>query len=196
MHSISDLARRFGLPESTARFYCKRFRDFLPHAGEGKRRRYLPEAVTVFQSIVDSMGRLKNADLVQRELEESFGVPEMPLPVQGAPMAPATLGAQEVPAGAAQRFELLFARQTQALEDIAQALTALRTPAPVAPLDQSVAGARLGELETQLQELGAELKRLQTLQDDAERLHQQDLEQLRKWLARMAKEQSRERDKG
>ena len=41
MHSISDLARRFGLPESTARFYCKRFRDFLPHAGEGKRRRYL-----------------------------------------------------------------------------------------------------------------------------------------------------------
>ena len=33
--TIAEIAKQFQLPESTARFYCKRFMDFMPHVGHG-----------------------------------------------------------------------------------------------------------------------------------------------------------------
>lgn len=34
--SIADISRHFSLPESTTRYYCKRFAAFIPSVGEGR----------------------------------------------------------------------------------------------------------------------------------------------------------------
>ena len=43
--SIADISRHFSLPESTTRYYCKRFAAYIPSVGEGRRRRYRSETL-------------------------------------------------------------------------------------------------------------------------------------------------------
>ena len=50
--SIADISRHFSLPESTTRYYCKRFAAFIPSVGEGRRRRYRPETLEVIAAIL------------------------------------------------------------------------------------------------------------------------------------------------
>ena len=45
--SIADISRHFSLPESTTRYYCKRFAQFIPSVGDGRRRRYRRETLDV-----------------------------------------------------------------------------------------------------------------------------------------------------
>lgn len=191
--TIAELARRFDLPESTARFYCKRFRDFLPHEGRGKRRRYLPESLAVFSAILESMQRSKNAAQVEASLARRFprqAEVEGPEPSRQDRNAIARQDAEG--RGQARDSGLLVQlveTQSRALQDIGAALTAL------ARKDQE-----LEELRERLHASGEELEALRKevadvrrYQDEAEKIHQQDLEQLRKWLHHLAEEQSRTR---
>ena len=72
MLTISELAKRYDLAESTARYYCKRFRQFLPHVGTGKRRRYLESGVPVFEDILAAMQKNKNANAVEVYLQAKY----------------------------------------------------------------------------------------------------------------------------
>ena len=53
--SIADISRHFSLPESTTRYYCKRFAAYIPSVGEGRRRRYRHETLTVIAAILEQM---------------------------------------------------------------------------------------------------------------------------------------------
>lgn len=180
--TIAEIARRYKLPESTARFYCKRFRDYLPHVGHGKRRRYRPGVLDIFAVILEEIRKHKNANAVESVLAARFAKnieldearPQQQQ--QESNQVPAALA--HLPQGLAQLVE----HQGQALSAIAQALTRLADRADEADtLREQLEGSqrRLGELTR-------ELKELRRLQDEAEKIHQQDLDQLRKTLNHLA----------
>jgi len=123
--TIAELAKRYDLPESTARYYCKRFLDFLPHSGHGKRRRYRPEAMDVFAIILPEMKKRKDAAAVEAVLEESF--PRVAVDESDAASAPSHKGsggafAADVDGSA---FMAAIERQNEALQGIASALARL-----------------------------------------------------------------------
>jgi DNA-binding transcriptional MerR regulator len=178
--TIAELARRYDLPESTARYYCKRFLPFLPHVGEGKRRRYRPGAVPVFEAIVEEMKERKDARSVEAVLEARFPRSEAAA-ARPEPAAPAP------PAGGGQEaLARLVEEQTGVLRGVAEALD--RVAGRDAELEEL--RRRLAASEEATDKLLREMEAVRHLQDEAERIHQQDLEQLRKWLTSLARELS------
>ena len=70
--SIADISRHFSLPESTTRYYCKRFAAFIPSVGEGRRRRYRPETLEVIAAILEQMRKSRTAASVENALLARF----------------------------------------------------------------------------------------------------------------------------
>ncbi len=201
--TIAEFSRRHDLPESTARFYCKRFRRFLPHTGTGKKRRYLPRAMAVFDAIVEEMRRHKKAEAVEDALAARFSeVPVAPAPrdeavatgAAGPSMATReAAAAAPIPAALAlavgvdqERLLGLMEAQTEALGLIGEALTLLARRED----DLTTVRESLDKGLTVLAKLRLEVQNVRALQSDAETTHQEDLEQLRKWLTRLAQAQS------
>ena len=185
--TIAEIAKHFSLPESTARFYCKRFMDYLPHVGEGKRRRYRREVLDVFEVILDEMKKSKSASAVEEQLSYQF-----PRNIEQATARPQQLPQQQdsnpaLTVDMVGGLGVILQAQHKALDSIAHALTAL------ASREQNVADIREQLLDSQreVEVLRKEIRLLKDLQGESELVHQQDLEQLRKWLSRLAQQQSR-----
>ena len=70
--SIKEISQELGIPQSTLRYYRDLFMDYLPAAGEGKKKRFYPEAVEVFQAIAKGMHKNKNADDIANDLNQRF----------------------------------------------------------------------------------------------------------------------------
>lgn len=70
--SIADISRHFSLPESTTRYYCKRFAAFIPSVGEGRRRRYRQETLDVIAAILEQMQKSRTAAAVEDVLQARF----------------------------------------------------------------------------------------------------------------------------
>ncbi len=70
--SLAEIARHFSLPESTARYYCKRFAPFMLIYGEGRRKRYDEECLTVIATIIEHMKMGKTANMVEEVLATRF----------------------------------------------------------------------------------------------------------------------------
>lgn len=197
--TMADLAARFSLPESTARYYCRRFNAFLPQEGEG-RRRYKPEAVQVLAAIKEAMGRTKHARSVEMELGLRFA-PNMREPALTPDVALVPLPPESSPAPILRELTVGFlqalAAQTNALERIADALTegaspaALKTTKTALPSSESLPPAmeNTDPLNAEIESLRKEIKNLRGLMSSSEEIHQQDVEQLRKWLNRLGASQ-------
>lgn len=72
--TIAEIARQLGLPESTVRYYRDRFEAFVPSVGEGRTRRYRPEAVEVLRFVADAMRAGVPAEEVEAALRERFAI--------------------------------------------------------------------------------------------------------------------------
>jgi len=70
--SIKDISQELGIPQSTLRYYRDLFMDYLPSSGEGKKKRFYPEAVAVFQSISKSMHKNKSYEDIASDLNQRF----------------------------------------------------------------------------------------------------------------------------
>ena len=202
--TMADLAARFALPESTARYYCRRFNAFLPQEGQG-RRRYTPEAVPVFAAIQEAMRRTRHARSVEMELSLQFAA----VPAEGrdgiadrevAQTAPSAVVYDYNPVAVLQEFSRnirhVLNAQAQALERIADALAGTGTMAAM-PEHDTVAAKTAApapesnvEASAEIEALRKELKTLRGLMDSSEQIHQQDVEQLRKWLNRLGSGQT------
>ena len=170
--SIADISRHFSLPESTTRYYCKRFADFIPSVGEGRRRRYRHETLDVIATILDEMHKSRTAAAVEEVLHVRFPQNTVAIPHSSPTMATNLPQATTsfIPASALQLIE----RQTLALESIAQILhtMVLRfNPEPFA--DSSVS------------QLRNDIEKLRILLDSSEKTQQADLEQLRSWMTKI-----------
>ena len=185
--TIAELARNLDLPESTARYYCNRFATHLPSVGEGRRRRYKPEALEKLRIIAQAMRRNKNAYAVDLALRnEENGLHAVgPMPVSVSHEAAFAGSAQFV-----NQVISLMESQTKAMQDIAAAmgvfaerLTLVPSIPAASPAPESgVAAPASGEETAALRE---ELTALRDHIRASESVHQNDLEQLRKWLTRL-----------
>ena len=181
--TIADIARHFSLPESTARYYCKRFAAYMPVCGEGRRKRYRKSALDVIRTVLESMRDARTAAGVESMLAEHFPCNALSLmePVASVPLSDETLPAlaQGVPLQ-------LIEQQSRALEGIASALALLVRRQD--DLEALAGQARAAQEENRA--LRAEIARLRLLVDSSERIHQQDMDQIRDWLGRLVRAQS------
>jgi DNA-binding transcriptional MerR regulator len=184
--TIAELARNLALPESTARYYCNRFAAHLPSVGEGRRRRYKPEALETLRAIAQTMRRDKNAYAVDLALRDGEAPPRSsaatPLPVL---REDASIGSSQL----AGQMLAMMENQTRALEEIAEAVSlvaaALCRQAPE-PVPAAVPAApKDGEKDQDAALLREEVAALRERIRSSESVHQNDLEQLRKWLTRL-----------
>lgn len=196
--SIADIARHFDLPESTARYYCKRFAEHIPSVGEGRRRRYRPETLEVIALVLEEMQKSRTAASVEELLATQFprNVEIRPLSVS-LPPSPETNDLQVVTASPVAPVEpqealplpdspavlQLLERQTSALEGMLHVLRLLveRMPLPARGSASEQAAAST--------ELRKEVQTLRTLLEACEKNHQSDLEQIRKWVGKLIQRQ-------
>jgi len=181
--TIADIARHFSLPESTARYYCKRFAPYMPVCGEGRRKRYRKSALDVIQAVLEGMRDTRTAAGVEAMLAENFPCNALSLMT---PMDSAPLSGESLPVSAQGVPLQLIEQQSRALEGIASALALLvRRQDDLESLSEQ---ARLAHEENKT--LRAEIVRLRLSVDTSEKLHQQDMDQIRNWLGRLVRAQS------
>lgn len=190
--SIADIARHFDLPESTTRYYCKRFAAHIPSTGEGRRRRYRSETLEVIAVILDEMRKSRTAAEVEERLSASFPrnaelsvAPEAPFPASDAlpttPL-PASRPCDDTRRGAplsdaSPAVLQLLERQTCALEGMLQVFRLL---AERLPLPGSQAAPPAGDQDA----LQKEVRTLRTLLEACEKNQQADMEQIRRWIGK------------
>ncbi|SBW02954.1 conserved hypothetical protein [uncultured delta proteobacterium] len=186
--TIAELARNLDLPESTTRYYCNRFAEHLPSVGEGRRRRFKPEALDVLRTIAETMRRDKNAYAVDLVLRNDSSPPAVPVTIPAGVMTQ-DQGFAASAALAGQMLSLME-NQTKALQDIASAMTVFAerlTIAPGRPEAAPLPPGSGGETPPSQDEaaLRREIAALREQIRSSEDVHQNDLEQLRKWLTRL-----------
>lgn len=188
--SIVDIARHFSLPESTARYYCKRFAPFIPSCGEGRRRRFRQEVIPVIQTILEVMRSSRTASAVEQELSLRYprnaeGTDAVALVT--SPTAPALAQGDEL--SALQGADMpalalhLLQQQSHALESIGKALQMMLSRQD--QLDSLAAQAESAAAENAV--LRTEVGKLRQQVYAAEALQQADLEQLRTWMGRIVR---------
>jgi DNA-binding transcriptional MerR regulator len=89
--TIRQLADALGLPESTVRYYRDAFADAIPAVGQGRRRRYPPEALDIFRTIAAGYAGGMDRAAIRATLARGLGVAdpvvgrEAPAGGRGAP---------------------------------------------------------------------------------------------------------------
>ena len=197
-YTKAQLARYFHCPESTIRYYCARFAPYLPARGDGRGRRYAPSCLEVLAFIRERLPEARTSRAVEGLLARRYPhcVPAAEnaiSPRQGTIPArfsgcelPENLPMNRKPDGDAATAALrLLERQSDALERIAATLDILVEQGRHA--EKNVRSDDRSELER----LRDEVRTLRLLVSSAEQTQQDDLNQLRQWLTRLAREQSR-----
>ena len=182
--TIADIARHLSLPESTARYYCKRFAAYMPVCGEGRRKRYRKSGLDVIRAAMDAMRDTRTAASVEAVLAENF--PCNALSVMTS-RDTATLPDTELSVSAQGVPLHLIEQQSRALEGIASALALLvRRQNDLESLTEQ---ARAAQEENRA--LRSEMSRLRTFVSHSDKIHQQDMDQVRSWLGRLIRAQTR-----
>src|SRR3954452_7139766 len=70
--TIAEIARRLDIPESTARYYRDRFSAYVPTVGQGRHKRYLPEALPVLRLVAEYMQANTPAEEIEAALSARF----------------------------------------------------------------------------------------------------------------------------
>jgi DNA-binding transcriptional MerR regulator len=117
--TIKEIARQLDLPESNIRYYRDKFEEFLPYVGEGRRRRYKPEALNVFRFIVSELRENKSTEEISRELSARFSrTMQLASPEEKKKHFYPALE-QELES---HEFTQILSQQAQALESLSQTL--------------------------------------------------------------------------
>lgn len=170
LYSKTDLAEYFTIPESTIRFYCERFAPYLEHVGHGRKRRYNVSCLQIIEFIRDNMSTLRTS----REMESALAA-RFPVVAQIPAKAPRERAVKSADNAALRLLE----RQTRALEQIADNLAKLNLANP----NQGQAA------EADLAELHAQIHDLRCLVKTTEKTQQEDMEQVRGLIMRLARGQ-------
>ncbi len=179
--SLADIARHFDLPESTARYYCKRFAAFLPIHGEGRRRRYGEETLEIVSKILELMKVGKNASAVENELARNYARTTdvyVPAVQQSSNITHNELA--NLDTSIALR---ILEQQNTAMQSIANSLNILANQQEHIK-DLTKAANEATEENIRLKK---EVITLKSVIRSSEAVHQDDLDQVRTWMSRLAK---------
>lgn len=119
--TIKEIARQLDLPESNIRYYRDRFEEFLPYVGEGRKRRYKPEALDVFRFIVSELRENKSTAEIGKELSLRFSRTMQLASPEGKEKQFYPALEQELESN---EFTRVLSQQAMALESLAQTLKA------------------------------------------------------------------------
>jgi hypothetical protein len=72
--SVLTIAKRLNIPESTCRYYCRQYTDFLPSVGDGRGKRYKEGALEVLQIVVDMAKDNRSSTDIASNLRQQFPV--------------------------------------------------------------------------------------------------------------------------
>ncbi|MEF3696064.1 helix-turn-helix domain-containing protein [Desulfolutivibrio sp.] len=175
LYSIAAVARQLDVPESTLHYWKNRFRDHLPCLGEGRGRRFRPEALEIFRAIAQGLGRGLSVDEVKVDLADRFPVnvspARSPAGARTGPVAAAAsgIGLEEVAA--------VFGRE------MAKVLSAFlrERPNPEAALPGGPGPEVAGEIEALREKNQALESKLGVLESELMRLRK-DGRELEKYL--------------
>lgn len=117
--TMAEIARQLKIPESTCRYYRDRFIDYIPSVGEGRNRRYQPEAAEVLRTVAECMNR----NLTATETEEALSLKFARfIDIEPEPQLTTAAAQQQ---RSADVLLALIAGQQQAIESIAATLEQL-----------------------------------------------------------------------
>lgn len=71
-YTLVELATMFKVPESTLRYHCKKYIDYLPTTGKGNARRYQEGAIPVIAKVLDCVERKMPQHEIESELDQEF----------------------------------------------------------------------------------------------------------------------------
>ncbi len=117
--TIREIARRLDLPESNIRYYRDKFEKYLPSVGSGRKKRFKPEAMDIFEAIVQGL----NQNLSSSEIEDGLARQFCQNPsVYQEYQNPAASLADKYPVPDHSFFQDILSSQAGALEKMAEAL--------------------------------------------------------------------------
>ena len=197
LYTIADLSRQFNLPESTCRYYCKRFAEFIPSVGEGRRKRFRKDTLGIIETIVEEMKKSRTCDAVEDVLAIRY--PRTALVLQNEnnilPTTQDEVQKNLTPTNSQAQLSttdnLMFAqsfpplvlefmdRQTKALEGISKMFNVL--------ISNISNIAQEKKDNSQIEDLKKEITEMKLLLDANEKNQQADLEQIRNWIGRIMK---------
>ncbi|MBU1247163.1 MAG: MerR family transcriptional regulator [Proteobacteria bacterium] len=70
--SVAEIARQLDVPESTVHYWKNRFVQHLPSVGQGRQKRFRPEAVEIFAKIAEMLGAGHPAGEVMDVLAQQY----------------------------------------------------------------------------------------------------------------------------
>ncbi len=168
LHELAEAAR---LPESTVRRYCRLFEPWLPSQGDGRARRWPPEAVAVLRRVADLYRDGYSTETVREHLAQEYPAT---MDTRAIPPEPAVTG---LPAEVAQALMAALVRQAEELERLRNQVA--ETQAEVERARQEVIAAR-EELAAQRQEVAQARQEAAAAAKALRRLEAQEAEHQRR----------------
>lgn len=71
-YTIAEMAKLVKIPESTVRYYRDRHPDYFHYKGNGRKKRYSPEALEALRFICEQANSSRNADEINEQLQSHF----------------------------------------------------------------------------------------------------------------------------
>ncbi len=220
LYSLADMARHFALPESSIRYYCKRFETFIPSSGQGRQRRFTYEALEIIQTIIEEMPRLRTAKAVEAELQKRY-----PQNVTVTSLQDIKKSTSKHEGQASQSAQNALATQKQPYQAVTHELaTPMRLDNDLNPLSQIAIrlldrqtqildnmAVTLDSMQSRQQQMDKLLERAQNAEEEAaglrkelssikslingnEQIHQADLEQIRSWVGKILKQTTEKKE--
>lgn len=70
--TIKEIARRLDQPESNIRYYRDKFEKYLASEGTGRKKRFKPESIKVFETVVQGLSKNMSSQEIEAELAGKF----------------------------------------------------------------------------------------------------------------------------
>ena len=198
LYTIADISRQFNLPESTCRYYCKRFAEYIPSVGEGRRKRFRKDTIGVISTIVEEMKKSRTCDAVEEILAVRYPRTALVIKNENTGMVASNTNENDnkdlstrdnqIPEVTSNNYMLnqvfpplmleYMERQTKALEGIAKMFNVFIS---------NFANLNHKDNNESLDEMKQQITQMKELLDENEKTQQADLDQLRLWINRIMK---------
>lgn len=167
LYSVAAIAKLLEMPESTLHYWKNRFDDVLPSVGQGRGKRFRPEAVDIFRAIGRLLGQGLSAADARTELVRRY-----PVNIPHQPPEPENAAAAAAPqAGAFGGEEALALAATLGAEIARSLLAHLGQGLPPANATAGLDAAALaGELAAVRSENACLTEKMRLLENELVRL--------------------------
>lgn len=168
LFSVAAIAKVLDVPESTLHYWKNRFDEVLPSLGQGRNKRFRPEAVAVFRDIGVLLGQGLSCADVRAELARRHPINVAPGPVEAVAVREAPAAAT-VETGRDGALAVATRIGTEIAKTLLTHLHQQFAPAPGALADASAAALR-AELDRVRSENASLTEKMELLEAELVRL--------------------------